>query len=74
MELPQANARGHMSVGPKLGVLALVVVSIGLPINTLWSYLFVLVAAVARVHHARLRPGGDAMRRAGRACTFVRSF
>ena len=33
-------------MGPKLGVLALVVVSIGLPINTLWPYLFVLVAAV----------------------------
>src|SRR5260221_9437739 len=45
MELAPANARGRMSVGP-LGVLALVVVSIGLPINTLWSYLFVLVAAV----------------------------
>jgi len=35
-----------MSVWPKLGVLALAIVSIGLPINTLWSYLFVLVAAV----------------------------
>lgn len=35
-----------MSVGPGLGVLALVVTSIGLPINTLWSYLVVLVAAV----------------------------
>ena len=35
-----------MSVWPKLGVLALAIVSIGLPVNTLWSYLFVLVVAV----------------------------
>lgn len=46
MELPQANPYGSVSVGPKLAGLALVVVPIGLPINTLWSYLFVLVAAV----------------------------
>src|SRR6185369_15604440 len=46
MELPPANSRASMSVWPKLGVLALAIVSIGLPVNTLWSYLFVLVVAV----------------------------
>src|SRR5690349_21944102 len=46
MELSQAHARDSMSVGLKLGVLGLVVGAIGLPINTLWSYLFVLIAAV----------------------------
>src|SRR5689334_3130629 len=46
MEPPRANSRGSMAVWLKLGVLALVVVSIGLPINTLGSYLFVLAVAV----------------------------